>query len=420
MDKSRPQFSKIYIYGLDTFTTEMVETFAAEHYQTDDFKRIEWIDDLSANIVYTNADAANQALAAFARDPQEQAKPPNELRIAKRLSSHVLLELQVRQATVGDKKKPRAHEASRFYLMNPDLDPHENGTIDRLRQNRGKNERGDYRRRRFDDRENRRRQEGQAGIFNADMYDDNAGGDAGSYSDAGEYRRRGRGRGRRGSDDLFGGETGKGRLRNRSASPIGDGDGRMGFTDDQPRRQTARQRSSTPPHLRQRQRPKELFSASNAKKELFSSTTNNSSILAESDGGAVKDPKELFPNSSPLRSPKELFPHRSSVSHHRRTPAFDAKDETTIERFSPKPRSLADRITGGPAPRPGAMTSDGDAFEIRGASRQGFNFKGRATADQVHKELFPTKTGNEGKELFSEKIKGRGGPRRRAQDLFDS
>lgn len=394
----------------------MVEAYAAEHYSVSDFKRIEWIDDTSANLVYTNPEAGTQALAAFTKDDEEQAKPANELRTAKRLSTHVLLELQVRQALVGDKKKPRAHEASRFYLLNPEHDPHENGTIDRLRRNRGQNERGDYRRRRFDDRENRRRQEGQSGVFNVDMYDDNPGGDSGSYSDAGEYRRRGRGRGRRGSDDLFEGESGKGRLRNRSASPLGEGDGRMGFTDDQPRRQTARQRSSTPPHLR-RQRPKELFTASNTGKELFS-TANNSSMLSDSNGGAVKEPRELFPsNSSPLRSPKELFPHRTSLSNHRRTPAFDAKDETTIERFSPKPRSLADRITGGPPPRAGAMTNEGD-FEFRGASKQGFNFKGRATADQVHKELFPASR-NEGKELFSQRIQGRGGPRRRAQDLFD-
>ena len=50
-------------------------------------------------------------------------------------------------------------------------------------------------------------------------------------------------------------------------------------------------------------------------------------------------------------------------------------------------------------------------MNIRGAATGGVN---------VVKELFPNlmSGSNAGKELLGEKIKGRGGPRRRAEDLF--
>jgi hypothetical protein len=52
-------------------------------------------------------------------------------------------------------------------------------------------------------------------------------------------------------------------------------------------------------------------------------------------------------------------------------------------------------------------------MSIRGSG--GITIKGSAGV----KELFPGKAGNVGKELFSEKLEGRGGNRRRkAEDLF--
>lgn len=78
------------------------------------------------------------------------------------------------------------------------------------------------------------------------------------------------------------------------------------------------------------------------------------------------------------------------------------------------PAKLADRIT----PQPSAS----GGLNIRGlaakrASDQGFSIKG--TGPTV-KELFPEKFsgGNVGKELFAEKLEGRGRRRQKAEDLF--
>ena len=79
---------------------------------------------------------------------------------------------------------------------------------------------------------------------------------------------------------------------------------------------------------------------------------------------------------------------------------------------------LADRITPrGAAPSTSASTS---SFNIRGTANkrgpeQGFSIKGTGA---TVKELFPEKFGNAGKELFAEKLEGRGRRRQKAEDLF--
>jgi hypothetical protein len=136
--------------------------------------------------------------------------------------------------------------------------------------------------------------------------------------------------------------------------------------------------------------------------------------------------------------PKELFPHKSTINH-RRSDAFDATDAAAdlfadrmpvpfVDGSSdvpPRKRDLMSRITkptsedhrflGGP--------SDQNGFNIRGHAgqqRAGISIKGMALVSEPSvKELFPHKTGlNAGKELFSEKLEGRGGRRQRAEDLF--
>jgi hypothetical protein len=73
------------------------------------------------------------------------------------------------------------------------------------------------------------------------------------------------------------------------------------------------------------------------------------------------------------------------------------------------------------------MDSSGEVLNIRGAAvgdqgmlirgaAKGISIKGNAKAV---KELFPSKYNpNAGKELFSDKLEGRGGQRRRAEDMF--
>ena len=147
--------------------------------------------------------------------------------------------------------------------------------------------------------------------------------------------------------------------------------------------------------------------------------------------------KELFPNkSSPAKRTKELFPHKTPTSNHRRTDAFDAADETAglfatgiavpfADRISKKSLSYG-RLNNWPDT---AGTDDQvmepDEITVRGSAQAeqvpGFSIRGAAhIAESTSvKELFPLKAGaNFGKELFAEKIKGRGGPRRKAEDMF--
>jgi hypothetical protein len=157
----------------------------------------------------------------------------------------------------------------------------------------------------------------------------------------------------------------------------------------------------------------------NIGKELFPTLATNQTALAENSV------KELFPNkaassnNTPMRSSVELFPNkRQSFSNHRRSNAFDASelDRAGLISGSPQPsRSLEERITGRPS------RANTDEVRVRGAAQNsGITIRGAAAGQSV-KELFPMKVGaggNAGKELFGERIKGRGAPRRKAEDMF--
>jgi hypothetical protein len=388
-------YEKVHVRGVDDLTTDDIKQFATSHFTIEAPSRVEWIDDTSANLVFSSAEIGLQALAALTQVSEEEggsALPPLRLRSAKVLSTHPDSVLQVRSAVKTDKKQPRAHEKSRFYLMHPEHDPRE-----RLRQEisdrrrGGDSSDGDYRRRRFDDRELRRRKDrDDDDLFDANMYDDQPQTDGLSDSD----RRRGGDRRRRGARELFPeDERSSGRLRNRSASPGRD------TLDDADHVDTRRKFRERSPQGRHR----------NQGKELFSST----------DSGA----RELFPNKpSSSYMKKELFP--SKPSNHRRSDAFDAADET--------PDLLGRRISvplvdGGSDQRKrnvelfpestsgGINRMEDQGFAMRN-SGPGMSIKGRGSSVR---ELFPNKfKDNSGKELFSEKIEGRGGRRQRAEDLF--
>jgi hypothetical protein len=354
-------------------------------------------------------------------------------------------DLQLRQATTSDAKKKGAHESSRFYLMHPEKDPREQRFKERRDKVYRNVENGDYRRMNFDDRERKRRRAEET--FDESMYDD----DAGVRSADDDDRRKRVRFGRRDQRDLFDRKK-DGRLRDRSASPMrGDGDGRYGFGSDpdveQPPPRRFRQRSASPPR-----RP-----GGNAGKELFAAKTSNLAPAANI---------ELFPGKTNATgthshsSSMELFPDKVRKSHHRRSGAIDASPERfTSNGHGERPRSLAERITsssnladrvsGRPASSAGGsladritprgsslaerITRDGDegGFSIRGSS--GLSIKGRADAEDDFairgasgggsgvKELFPVKAGgaaNAGKELFGEKLKGRGLARRTAASYY--
>jgi hypothetical protein len=143
---------------------------------------------------------------------------------------------------------------------------------------------------------------------------------------------------------------------------------------------------------------------------------------------------------SATTTPLELFPQKAGAKH-RRTDVFDVADSTAdlfadkmripamdgIDDSSTKKRDLMSRITkaGDPLPTGGQQNITGvqNIFKIRGTASQprseGFSIKGLAASSQGAKELFLTKpAANAGKELFADRLDGRGGRRQKAEEMF--
>ncbi|CEL06230.1 hypothetical protein ASPCAL07337 [Aspergillus calidoustus] len=421
------QYEKVHIRGVDELATDNIKEFVISHFPLEQPSRIEWIDDTSANIVYSTPEIGLQALAALTHDGELETNgdgatptaageiPALRLRSAKVLASHPDSVLQVRSAVKTDKKKPRAHEASRFYMMHPEHDPRERVrnefASDRRRSSRSGESDGDYRRRRFDDRELRRRRDRDHednNRFSANMYDDSGPASAADQSDGDRGRRRGRSGRRERQPDLFSKDSSaSGRLRNRSGSPGRDTLMQEGGYIDEKQESRRRFRERTPQPARR-----------NQGRELFASDS---------------DSRELFPNkTADTYLKKELFPGK--VSNHRRSDAIDAADETAdlfARRISiPLVDGAHDTDSGRnrnvelfPGSKSSGVNIRGSArnedqgYAIRGAADNGISIKGRGGA--AVRELFPSKfNSNAGKELFTDKLEGRGGPRRRAEDMF--
>jgi hypothetical protein len=284
---------KVYIRGLDTFNPDDVKGYLAEHYNTAQLNRIEWIDDSSANFIFKGESIAQEALVALAAveiaDPTQL--PVLENIPAKPYSQKPDCALQVRFAVAADKKAPRAAERSRFYLLHPEYDPEE-------RRRRGEFNRSRYRDR--DDRGRRDRRDRRRGsddeernVFDVNLYDDDADSLArrvrrpsprrrrstSASSDSrrpSEHPRRNRDR------ELFPEKLGRGGsgLRDRSASPVRDRDGDAVMDLDEEARIANAMRN------REKGRSiKERLSRDNATKELFPEKVNSN--------GKAK--KELFP-----------------------------------------------------------------------------------------------------------------------------
>jgi hypothetical protein len=432
---------KVHIRGLDNLSSADVKQYASEHYSTDDFVRIEWINDTSANLIYATDYVAQEALSALTDSALLNLQPADipllQLRPAKPLTTSTTTSLFIRLASTVDVKKKGAHEASRYYLLNPEHDPRERKggpEHGRSRRNWASDDDGDYNRRTFDDYEHKRRRNDASNAFSVDMYDDDAG--EGFASTTSSERRK---RPRRNDEDLFANRAGRatdGRLRNRSASPGRQGDGTRGFgtdyeSDPLAARRGARRRSRSPGG-RGRNSGKELFpaaggSSNSAAKELFTAKKElfPAKQAPAQAGGSMRAAMDLFPANSSNASKRQSF------SNHRRKGAMDASGSDTAAEFfaassTPPPpsageRSLAERITG----RPATASVDGrGGVRIRGAAAEdgkediGFAIRNAGRAPTV-KELFPLKAGgNAGRELLGETIKGRGGRRRKAEDMF--
>lgn len=372
-------------------TTKDIKAFASEYYGAYEPTYVQWIDDTSANLVYETAEIARGALLSFAAVEIADITqiPALQTIKAKPFPAHPNTHLEVRLAVAGDRKQAGARDRSRFYLMNPDYDPAE-------RRKRGGDRKGvryrdrddgGYRSRKYDDRENnKRRNDDEAAGFDVDLYDDD---DAAlakraerrnrrQSSFSGSSGSRDRGDKRLGSrsaagKELFPEKSSRGRLRDRSASPARDID-----EDLEADRKYQRQR-------------RDNAAAANRAKAL-----------------AIKE--RLRDDGT-----KELFPHKLEVSHHRSL-AFDAADATADLFAKQMSVPLLDGSVDGHSHRGSGV----EKFSIRGAAKAGvtydFSIKGGAASV---KELFPSHSGNAGKELFSERLEGRGNRRQKAGDLFD-
>lgn len=313
VEASEAVANKVNISGLHNLTTTDVENFAHDNYKAKGHVKIEWVNDESANIVYdTNATAA-EALQAFSVTIPDD---PLEPRRAQNLLTHPEAELYVRQALVTDVKVRGAAIQSRFYLDHPEYDPEYKSRGRGRGRGGGRGggrSRGSYRRTGGQEDDlmdrSRRRSSAAEGSFNVDMYDDvkrdaaptgpRAGrrGSNMSGEDLITDRQGGR-RAERTVGDLIG-DRRDGRLRDRSASPIREGDGRYGFSDEQPYRQTARHR--TPPPARKRSLPDNRSASKAIRADLFANRSRSSALQ---NGNGKKTPIELFP----ARASNDLFP----------------------------------------------------------------------------------------------------------------
>ncbi|KAF4462027.1 hypothetical protein FALBO_11183 [Fusarium albosuccineum] len=351
--------TKLHIRGLDSLHTSDIKTYVKAHFG--DVDRVEWIDDSSANLLFPSEPTARDAIVALSSVPVADATALaiGESLPAKPFEGKPEISLQVRFALASDRKQAGAALRSRYYLLHPEHDPEERRRRNQDNRSRYRDRDGDYRRN--EGGRQRRASDDEVETFEASMYDDAPRASRRRRDSDTEERPRSFARENRGKE-LFSDRRPR---RDRSASPMRDGDG-----DDL----MGERASSSGNRLRARSL-KERISADNSSKELFPTKKSINQL-----GGGNLDHLERAIGSARLR------------------------DEDR-----PKIVSVPD------------TRSDGSAFNIRGMASQqgsggeGFTIKGAAGASA--RELFPSKLGgsNAGKELFGG---GRSKQRQKAEDLF--
>ncbi|TDZ29207.1 Uncharacterized protein C8035_v006634 [Colletotrichum spinosum] len=131
--------TKVHIRGLNSLTTDSIKSYVRDHYGP--AERVEWIDDESANLVFSCESSAQEALRSLSAIEIADVTqlPLLESVPAKALASHPEVKLQIRFSVLSDKKAPGAAQRSRFYLLHPEFDPEErrrrNDPRSRYRQN---------------------------------------------------------------------------------------------------------------------------------------------------------------------------------------------------------------------------------------------------------------------------------------------
>lgn len=345
--------TKLHVRGLDTLHTEDIKAHVKAHFGPVD--KVEWIDDSSANLVFSSEPTAREALVALSaiEVADATALAVGESLPGKPVEGKPEISLKVRFAVESDRKQAGAALRSRYYLLHPEYDPEE-------KRRRRHDDRSRYRERDGDSRRSGRRRrdsDDEVETFESSMYDDasqppRARRHSGQEDRPGLHAQENRGK------ELFGDRPAR---RDRSASPRRDdgGDAHMDSLARSSRNNRTRARS--------------------IKERL--STDNRA--------------KELFPTKSSRRGGQLDELERSIGSAHLK------------EEDMPKIVGVPDASTGG------GFNIRGVASQHRG-SEAGFAIKGAAATAN---ELFPGKLGrsNAGKELLDV---GRAKQRQKAQDLF--
>ena len=268
-----------------------------------------------------------------------------QLRNAKPFSPKSTVELQIRLATMKDRKVSRAHERSKFYMMHPEYDPREKT-------------RGDpgYRKRRYP----KRRKSVENNTFDVSLYDD---GDA-----------------RSSSSRSFASDT-------------------RGSRSRRPQRRSTRDRSASPSRARGEYRrrdrsPPKGPRAENTGKELFPSGTKVDVVINNAK-------KELFPQRKSGATALHRRNNSIDATHDFTTDILSS----TLSKTMSVPFIDGSNDNLGRGLRSDSMIKQSNGFSIKGAA--GFSIRGAAAANTEAKvkELFPIKINNKGKELFTSRVR---------------
>lgn len=344
--------NKLNVRGVDTLHTDDIKAYAKAHFGPVD--KVEWVDDTSANLVFSSDSVARDAIVALSsiEIADATALPAGESLPAKPVEGRPETTLYVRFALSGDKKQPGAALRSRYYLLHPEHDPEERRRKHQESRSRYRDRDGGYRR---NGGRRRRDSDDEIETFEASMYDD-APQPARANSSDPDDRRRSFTRENRGKE-LF---AGRAQRRDRSASPLRDGDG-------------------------------------DAAMDRFGSSSRNRTSA-----------RSIRKRISEDNRSKELFPSKASG----RGGQLDRLEDTIGSahlRDEDRPKVVS---VPGDVSKDGSLSIKGMANQF-GESSGGFNIRGAANA----RELFPGKLGsnNYGKELFDS---NRSKQRQKAQDLF--
>ncbi|KAK7749870.1 hypothetical protein SLS53_000452 [Cytospora paraplurivora] len=412
--------NKIHVRGLDVIDENQLKSYVISHIGGKGADRVEWVDDTSANLVFSTDSVAEEALKALVTVDIVDATqlPPLEVLPAKPFPERPDVALQVRFAVESDRKAKNAAQRSRFYLLHPEWDPEtEEGRRRREgrdRRYRDREDRGGYRRDgrgrargRYDERYDEQSEE-EPEKFDVNLYDD----------DAGALARRVTPRGRRGRSSRSPSDRSE-PDRHRSANT-----GKELFPDRRPRDPL---RSERGVHSRGRSRSP----ARDERDAMLDDLAKDREVVRNRE--KARSLKDRI--SKPSNRAKELFPSKASGSGKAQMDqvpedvlagmlrlSYDGAVDTpqsfpnSRSRQSTSNRMLtviyADRITDAS----NGISIKGLARQQTKSQQQGISIKGSSV-----KELFPEKVGsnsNAGKELFANKIEGRGRRRQRAEDLF--